>query len=266
MLGVVGASATLFGFGWIVAGLAAVVLVGVLVSWPRLGPAWALLPVAALTLPSLAVAAGGLRLSPDVGHETVAPQALSRGARVSFRAGLGTMLVDLRRTALPASGVVPVTIEGGVRRTVVALPANRCVHVALTYDVRPFVAQVASQLTGELPASGLEVFGKVVGPRPGVNEFPQGSAAGPWLRIDFSSLGGSLYVRDYPDSVDPDTQPYWPGFRVYPEPRPVTKGVSRREARRLIAAWRLRHAQQVRSAQHVDALLPGPCAATGGRP
>jgi phage shock protein PspC (stress-responsive transcriptional regulator) len=262
-LGALGAAATLFGFGWIVAGLGAAVLLGVLVSWPRLSPAWALLPIAALTLPSLAVAAGGLQLSPQAGHKTVAPLALSRGAHVTFRAGLGTMLVDLRRTALPSSGVVTLTIAGGVRRTVVALPDSRCVHVALSYDVRPFVAQVASQLTGELPFSGVELFGDVVQPSPGINNFPQGAAAGPWLRIEFTSLGGSLYVRDYPVRINPDVQPYWPGFRVYPEPRPNTKGIARRAARRLIAAWRVRHAQQVRSKRLVDALLPGPCAAAG---
>lgn len=263
VLGALGAAATLFGFGWIVAGLGAAVLLGVLVSWPRLSPAWALLPIAALTLPSLAVAAGGLQLSLQAGHETVAPRALSQGRDVTLRAGLGTMLVDLRRTALPSSGVVALTIEAGLRRTVVALPNSRCVHVALRYDVRPFVAQAASQLTGELPFSGVELFGDVVHPSPGINNFPQGAAAGPWLRIEFTSLGGSLYVRDYPDRINPDAQPYWPGFRVHPEPRPSTKGIPRRVARRLIAAWRVRRVQQVRSKRLVDALLPGPCAAAG---
>jgi hypothetical protein len=38
---------TVFGFGWIVVGMAAVILVGVVVGRPALGPAWALLPVAA---------------------------------------------------------------------------------------------------------------------------------------------------------------------------------------------------------------------------
>src|ERR1019366_7940050 len=61
-LGALGAAATLFGFGWIVAALAAAVLLGVLGCWPRLGPAWALLPIAALTLPSLAAATSGVGL------------------------------------------------------------------------------------------------------------------------------------------------------------------------------------------------------------
>jgi phage shock protein PspC (stress-responsive transcriptional regulator) len=261
-----GAAATLFGFGWMVAALAAAVLTGVLVAWPRLGPAWALLPIAALTLPSLAVAAGGLHLSPQPGSVTDSPRALTPTAHVTLRAGLGTMLIDLRHTALPASGMVPLRVEGGVRRTIVALPENRCVHVALRYRVRPFVAQVAAQLTGQLPFSGAEMFGTVLNPGSRMHAFPEGPAAGPWLSIDFTSLGGSLYVRDYPDSVDPNLRPSWPGYRVFPEPRPPTRGIPRRAARRLIAAWRSRHTRQVHSQRLVDALMPGPCAATGAAP
>lgn len=260
-----GAAATLFGFGWIVVAIAAVLLAGVLLGWPRLGPAWALLPVAALTLPSLAVAAGGLTLSPQPGPVTAAPRVLSPSSHVTLRAGLGTMLVDLRHTALPASGTVAVRIDGGVRRTIVALPHDRCVHVVLHYEVRPLVAQVAGQLTGELPITGLDVFGTVVDPRRGVGVFPEGPAAGPWVRIDFTSLGGSLYVRDYPNSIDPNVEPDWPGYRVFPEHRPDIKGVPRRAADRLIGAWRVRHAEQIQSQRVIDALMPGPCAAGARR-
>ncbi|MGH2857929.1 MAG: PspC domain-containing protein, partial [Solirubrobacteraceae bacterium] len=65
-LAALGALAAVFGYGWIVVGLGAAVLIGVLAGWRRLGPAWALLPVAALTLPAIAVAASGLRLAPQV--------------------------------------------------------------------------------------------------------------------------------------------------------------------------------------------------------
>jgi hypothetical protein len=235
-VGAVGATATLFGFGWIVLALAAAVLLGVLVSWPRLGPAWALLPIAALTLPSLAVAAGGLELSPGAGHLTVSPAALRQSGQLTVRAGLGTMLVDLRRTTLPASGLVTLRIEGGVRRTIVALPDARCVHVSLHYKVRRLVAQVAAQLTGELPFSGVEMFGYVVDPGSTIRNFSEGPAAGPWLRIEFTSMGGSLYVRDYPDSIDPEVRPGWPGYRVFPEARPNTTGVPRAAARKLLGA------------------------------
>jgi phage shock protein PspC (stress-responsive transcriptional regulator) len=265
-LGAAGAAATLFGLGWLVAALAALVLLGVLGCWPRLGPGWALLPIAALTLPSIAVAAGGLTLSPDIGHVSVSPSALSATAPVTVRGGLGTMLVDLRRTALPASGVVALRVQGGVRRTIVALPDDRCVHVALRYAVRPFVAQIAAQLTGQVPFSGVIVFGNSLPGLSGQIGITGATAApGPVLRIDFTSAGGSLYVRDYPASIDPELRPDWPGFRVFPERRPSTRGLRKRAAAALIAAWRVRRTQQVRSKRLTNALMPGPCSAGGAQ-
>src|SRR4051812_25315738 len=72
-LATVGAAATVFGFGWVVAAVAGAVVLGVALSWPRLGPAWALLPVGALVLPSVALALGDLRLDPSIADVTVAP-------------------------------------------------------------------------------------------------------------------------------------------------------------------------------------------------
>ena len=51
--------------------------------------------------------------------------------------------------------------------------------------------------------------------------------SGPTLHVDFASDGGSLVVRDYPDAVNPDVQPDWPGYPVYLEARPATTGVAR---------------------------------------
>jgi phage shock protein PspC (stress-responsive transcriptional regulator) len=264
-LGAIGAAATLFGFGWIVAALAGLVLLGVLGSWPRLGPAWALLPVAALTLPAMAMAASGVALSPNPDHVTVSPRALSPTDRVTVRSGLGTMLVDLRHTALPTSGTVALRVQGGVRRTIVALPEDRCVHLLLSYDVRPFVTQVAAQLTGQVPFSRMVVFGTVLAQRSATIAWAAGPAAGPTLRIDFISAGGSLYVRDYPAAVDPELEPNWPGFRVFPEARPGTRGIRKGPARAMIAAWRVRQAREVASERLINPLMPGPCAWTGAQ-
>ncbi|HEY5316792.1 MAG TPA: PspC domain-containing protein [Solirubrobacteraceae bacterium] len=265
VLGVLGATATLFGFGWIVAALAAAVLIGVLLSWPRLGPGWALLPIAALILPSVAVASSGMRLSPNGAEVVLAPAAFNAGGAVTYRAGLGTMLIDLRRTALPPAGVVHLRVQGGVRRTIVALPAERCVHVALQYHVRPFVAQLAAELTGHAqPYSGVVAFGNVQRSLKGGPLVPYGGA-GPVLDIDFTSAGGSLFVRDYPDSVDPDVHPDWPGYRVFPEQRPDTRGTPKRAARRLVRAWRVRRRAEVRSQHLIDSLMPGPCASRGAQ-
>ena len=100
-LAVLAAVATLFGFGWVAVALVAAVLVAVLAWWPKLGPAWALLPIAAIALPSAAVAASGVELAAQPGNETIAPKSLSANGVVTFRAGTGTMLIDLRRTLLP---------------------------------------------------------------------------------------------------------------------------------------------------------------------
>jgi len=265
VLGALAAAATLFGFGWIAAALVAVVLIAVLATWPRLGPAWALLPIAAIALPSAAVAASGVRLVAQPGHETIAPAALGTNGVATFRAGLGTMLIDLRRTALPAWGVVPVRIQGGVRRTIVALPADRCVHVELSYRVQPLLAQLAAQFHGREPFAGVVVFGHSLGPRSGVDNYI-GTASGPVLQIDFTSTGGSLYVRDYADAVDPDVIPDWPGYPVLPEARPSTRGLSKRQARDEVDSWKVRHAAEVRSQRSIDALMPGPCVADGTQP
>jgi hypothetical protein len=255
---------TLFGFGWIVATLAAAVLLGVLASWPRLGPGWALVPIAALILPAVAVAGSGLALSPRTGHVSISPTALGTTSEVTYRSGLGTMLVDLRHTALASGpGVIHIRIEGGVRRTIVAIPTNQCVHVEVSYRVRPFVAQLAAQLTGRTdPYSAVVLFGQVQPRLSGVTTIP-GAGVGPALKIDFTSAGGSLYVRDYPDSSDPDARPDWPGYQVHLERPPDTTGVPKRAARRLIRAWRVRRRAEVRSRRLIGSLMPGPCSAAG---
>jgi phage shock protein PspC (stress-responsive transcriptional regulator) len=257
------AAATLFGFGWIAMGLGAALLVAVLIAWPRMGPAWALLPLAAIALPTAAVAASGIQLVPQAAHVTVAPSALAAGGRATFRAGLGTLLVDLRRTALPASGVLDVRVQGGVRRTIVALPRDRCVHVDLHYDVKPFWAQVASQFAGHGPSSEVVLFGAYLPPRPRTIE-DTSRVPGPVLKLDFSSAGGGLYVRDYPASVDPETDPNWPGMLGFPEPRPDVRGLSRKQARFELESWQARHAAEVRSDQLIRSLMGGPCATAGG--
>lgn len=260
---VLGAVAALFGFGWIAVGVAAAVLVVVLVAWPRLGPGWALLPVAAIALPAAAVAATGVELTPQPGHVTIAPRSLTPGGAATFRAGLGTMLVDLRRTSLPATGTVTIQVQGGVRRTIVALPHDRCVHVQLHYRVQPFMARLASRLAARPgPFPGVVVFGRrLPNPLPG-RAFPS-PIPGPVLRIDFSSTGGGLYVRDYPTWVDPELRPSWPGYFVFPEPRPITRGLSKRLARYELSAWAVRHRKEVASQRMIDGLMGGPCAIGG---
>ena len=153
VLGVLGAVATVFGFGWIVVALAGAVLVGTLAGWARLGPAWALLPIGALVLPSVALAVGGVRIEPSTTSVTVAPRVLAELPGTPLRSGLGMLEVDLRKTQLPTSGTIPLRIDAGVRRTLVALPHDRCVHVQVILSDAPLAIRAGLALLGEASRS-----------------------------------------------------------------------------------------------------------------
>jgi phage shock protein PspC (stress-responsive transcriptional regulator) len=261
VLAAIAAAATLFGFGWVVLVLAACVLVAVLLARHRFGPAWMLMPVAALTLPAVAVATSGLRLAPQAGAVIDAPRTSAQLSATTYRSGLGTMLIDLRHTTLPAAGVVPLRIDAGVKRTIVALPAHECVGVDVHYNVNTFVAGVGALLTGRttLPYSDVTVFGRLYASRSG-DVIDDRGVPYPLLRIDFSSQGGSLYVRDYPDSVDPNKFPDWPGYISPPEPRPNLTGEPRRLWKTILRAYRQRLRVATASQRRVSQLMPGPCA------
>jgi len=180
----------------------------------------------------------------------------------TYRSGLNTLLVDLRRTTFPAGGTVSLHIAAGMRRTIVALPTARCVRVIVHYDVNPFAARLTGLLSARTAPlfSNLVMFGRLYGSG---RQTVAGPAAkpGPVLDVDFSSQGGSLYVRDYPTWIDPDANPDWPGYMVNVEPRPDTRGVPRQAAERLVDNWRVRRANEIANARAIDALLPGPCGA-----
>jgi phage shock protein PspC (stress-responsive transcriptional regulator) len=258
-LAAVGAVATVFGYGGVIAGVAGMVLLATLVGWARLGPAWALLPIGALTLPSVALAVGGVHVDPSTTPVQVTPRTSGQLAR-EYRSGLGLLTLDLRRTQLPAAGTIDVKIDAGVRRTLVALPHDRCVHVQVRRHDMPILLRAGALLVGrgDVGTPDAVVFG-------GYGDYPQDRAArtpGPTLVIDFSSVGGGLVVRDYPDDVDPEAQPDWPGYPVYVEAKPDTTGLPKRTAKRLVRAWRSRRAAEERSKRQIDRLMDGPCVVT----
>ncbi len=260
-LGALGALATVFGFGWVIVALAAAVLVATLAGWTRLGPAWALLPVGALVLPSVALAVGGIKVEPSTRSRTVAPRTVAE-LPPRLDSGLGLLTVDLRHTAFPHDGTVDLKIDAGVRRTLIALPHDRCIHVEVDQHPVPVALRLASAMLGHgttvLP--DLVVFGRY---RATEHLAPSGRRArhaGPTLHVDFVSDGGALVVRDYPDDVDPRSQPDWPGYPVAIEPRPDTAGMPRAAAAELVRDWRARREQQALSKQRVDSLMLGPCA------
>jgi hypothetical protein len=85
------------------------------------------------------------------------------------------------------------------------------------------------------------------------------------LRIDFTSMGGGLVVRDWPDAVNPQTHPNWPGFPVNVELRPDTRGMTRAGARQLLAGWRLRSEAELQEGAVINSQMAGPCG-WGGMP
>jgi phage shock protein PspC (stress-responsive transcriptional regulator) len=257
-LSAAGAAATVFGYGWIVVALAGAVLFGFMLFDG--GPAWALLPIAALTLPSVAVATSGLTLADQVGTSVYQPAVLSPARTATYSSGLGMMLIDLRHTQLAPDQTVTLRIKGGIRRTIVALPDSECVNVDVNYDVNPFLARAASIISNRpQPFAGVVVFGRLQQSFRGSAPGPSHRAGAPSLSIDFTSQGGGLYVRNYPASIDPQMNPDWPGFPVTPEGSPDTRGMTRKGALALMKAYRARHSAEVASKQLITRLLPGPC-------
>jgi phage shock protein PspC (stress-responsive transcriptional regulator) len=258
--------ATVFGFGWFVLLAAVLVLGGALLAWPRVGPAWALLPLTAMVAPALALAAGRVQIDASAADRHVSPPTAAALPPGGYRSGLGHLFVDLRRTAFPPAGTVRLTIRAGVKRTIVALPHDRCIHLDLRWHVRPFAARLARLLDGSYDGSPSEIaaFGQATFSSEGafVDRWMWGAAhakPGPTLALRFESAGGRLVVRDFPDAIDPEREPDWPGPPGGVEPKPDVQGVSRQEGRRLLTAWRVRARAQRRRQRLVSVAMPGPC-------
>ncbi len=268
LVGAIAAAATVFGFGWVVFAIAAT-LTGLTFSPLRakIPTVAALLTLAALTLPAIAVALSPLRLTFQSGQAIVRPQTYRRLNQTIYRSGFGTLLIDLRRTPV-ATGDATLRIDAGLRRTIVALPDNTCVRVHVNYDIHLFPAHLAALLTGRYTTPFHDVvlfghpygYGVAGGSSSGVTS--ESKVGGPLLTIDFSSQGGGLYVRDYPNSVDPELVPQWPGYPVTLEPRPNLTGESRQVRKQMLRDWRKRLLYERASQEQVDRYLLGPCVGT----
>ena len=263
-------TATLFGFGWAVVVALAVFLVGALVAWPVVRPAWVLLPLAAVALAAVAVAVSGVRIMPQAGLVVAAPQTPDDIPAGGYRAGLGDLLVDLRQFEAKPREQVALRLDTGIGRTVVALPRDRCYDLDVTYRtgqagadaVRGFLASFDWRWQR---AGGLErvfFYGRQQLASRGRWTRESDDPQAPTLRIDFRSVDGELWLRDYPASTGPLYEPDWPGNVR----RPISPGDRRwawrrdrhtPEVRRRWRAWR----QEVRRfAQRVAVLQDGACA------
>jgi len=268
LLAAAGAVATAFGLGWVVFAVAAVIVVVALSGRTRIPSLAALLVVGAITLPAVAVGLSPVRIPLRAGPPVRRPTDVAQIQDTVFRSGFGTTLIDLRHTKLPTSGTLTLRIDAGLRRMIVALPSDQCVHVRVNYDVHTFVSQLATLLSGRstAPFHDIVLFGRLFGPMGGVAPrgvaVSRGNEAGPLLIIDFSSLGGSLYVRNY-SNASPDANPSWPGFPVTLEARPdrlYLKSISKKLAGQTLRAWRARRRADIASQRSINQLMPGPCA------
>ena len=275
LIGSIAAIATVFGFGWLVFAIAAVIT-GLTFSplRTRIPTLATLLTIAALTLPAMAVALSPVRLTFQTGESIARPASYSEAGKTVYRSGFGTLLIDLRSTPVPLAGNTTLRIDAGLRRTIVALPADRCVRVRVNYDVHLFPAHLAALLTGHdrTPFHDVVLFGNPFGYQaPRGNNTRVANLVSPGLRpptltIDFTSQGGGLYVRDYPDSVNPSVTPQWPGYPVTLEPRPNLNNEPHRLWKSIVRAWRLRLAAQRGSQAYVDQRIDGPCVPGGIKP
>jgi phage shock protein PspC (stress-responsive transcriptional regulator) len=249
LLAVLGAAAQLFGYGWVPIGAAALALVWVVVRWRRSGPAWAILPIAALTLPASAIALIGLSLAPDVSTTRLQPRTLADLGTDTVKRGLAPTEVDLRDTALPRTGTARLQLDTGFGDTVVALPHDRCIRVVVdrtppTNAWRRTLAVFGTRSDDE----PVVLFGTY---HYGFATTAHGSAhkAPLTLRIAFSSLHGRLTVRDYPDRVDPLDVPGWP------LPEGLT-GLSPKQVRQVVRDY----PDDFNVGTQQERELPGPCA------
>jgi len=222
-LALLGGIAALFGFGWAVAVAVAALVVGTLVSWPALRPAWVLPPLAVLALAATVVAASDVRIEPTSKTKTERPASVAALPADGYRAGLGDLLVDLRALR-PAKGTtVPIRIDAGTGRTIVALPTDRCLAVAVdsrtTIPGGDLVDAVGRRFADGFGESSV-FFGE---PQFGDGRWSRASRdpQAPTIQIDFRSIRGSLWVRDYPAGVDPLGSPRWPDtVDQHPPPAP----------------------------------------------
>jgi phage shock protein PspC (stress-responsive transcriptional regulator) len=255
---------TLFGFGWAVAVAAAVFLVGALVSWPMVRPAWVLLPLAAAVVPGVVVAASGVRIAAQAGVVVAAPRALEDMPAAGYRTGLGDLLVDLRDLRAPADATIPLRLDTGTGRTVVALPRNRCFNL----DVR-YRATSAWPLNRILDGSrlgsgsiGTFFYGQSQPANAGHWTRAAADPHAPTLRIDYTAVNGSLWIRDYPAATGPLYEPYWPSMVRAPASPGALRWAWRNEVHRpaVQRRWRRWRKEAARFDHRMKALVKGSCA------
>jgi phage shock protein PspC (stress-responsive transcriptional regulator) len=261
---VAAAGTTLFGFGWAVAIAGAVFLAAALVASSVVRPAWALVTLVAAIVPAVAVAASGVRISPQAGLVTREPATVGDIPAAGYHAGLGDLLVDLRRFKAPAGAVVPLRIDTGTGATVVALPRDRCFNLDIRYETSE--GWPATRPLSHRTQKRAAIFYGVDQPLDGHWMRTSSDPRAATLEIDYTAVVGSLTVRDYPASVGPLYDPRWPNsVRAPASPGSLRwEWRDRTRTRSSRRRWRQWDHDLVRFGRRLATLQAGACASRGG--
>jgi hypothetical protein len=265
--------------------VALVVLGGALLARRGRTSPWFLVPLLAVAVPAVVVAASGVRVEAQHGVEVHVPLTVDELPRGGYRTGLGEQLVDLRALDLPARRTITVKARSDLDRTVVALPRDACWNLDVRWHTGslwlPGVStprwvsgldpagrrlDVWSRRTRAAAWNGvfegrIALFGRVRRERRGRWVSRVADPAAPTVRIDLRSLGSSFAVRDYPDDIGPLQNTTWP-LNLQPPASPAERraawsspGRSARSARE----WRTYRADRVAFARRSKELMDGGC-------
>ncbi|MDO9352916.1 MAG: PspC domain-containing protein [Solirubrobacteraceae bacterium] len=159
-----------------------------------------------------------------------------------YRAGLGSMLIDLRDFDAEERTTTTIRARSDLRGFVVALPTDRCFNLEVDYSLdRSWLLHVASAAQKKTvvvpsalgydqrfvrPADGrgparpvagaLVAFGRSYPGDAGRYRRPVRDPGAPTIRLELGSGRSQIHVRDYPLSVDPLGEQEWPQTTMPP--------------------------------------------------
>ena len=147
-----------------------------------------------------------------------------------------------------------------MRRTLIALPHDRCVHVAVDQHDAPPALRLGGALVGEALRQTEPADLRPLA-RAAVDDGRRGAGPARRWRSTSPRPAASSSCATTPTTSTPAYQPDWPGYPVYLEERPDTTGLPRAEAKTMVREWRARRKVQERDKQRIDRLMGGPCTA-----
>lgn len=210
---IAGISATLavFGLAWVVAAAMVALLLLAVLGWPRVRP-WILVVIGlAIVIPVVAVAALDVSIDRNVFGVDEAPATAAEIPEAGYVSGLGTVLVDLRKTKLDSGTTTRVPIHADFGVVVVALPADRCVAVELTHKSSRLLSRGFSESDPHGALGLTNLFTKSTdSARARLHQAAPKSS--PRVVVNVQSQLAQVLVRSYPDQMPGLENPAWDNF------------------------------------------------------